>query len=384
MGALNRSNAGRSLTHHEAGRPNTLNLQEKSLDSLLDVLDAAEGGSNRRKYTRWSFRHKSVELRVMQSVGTTSIKVASRNLSREGLSVLHSCFMHPGTACVVMLPHPTREPLPVKGKIARCVHRAGVIHELGIRFDEPIDARAIAGADPMGNVFSFEKVPPEDLQGSCLLISDAAADAPMIKHYLRETSLRIPMFSSLSAALPSIGGSDVLLLSSDLPDSSPRQNIGAIRDTGYAGAIVLLAPNRLPATRLTVMAAPADLVLVKPIEQMALLLALAECLLIRRPTKGKSNSSRPGAEPWLIQGMAELCDGLRTANHSGDVHGVAQMCTRLRGLADATAQEEISQACAEVLAGIKANQPLLSLGPVVSKIQAMCVTLGAEGSFRAA
>lgn len=383
MGVSNRSNSGKPHTH-EAGRPNTLNLQEKSLDSLLDVLDAAEGGSQRRKHTRWSFRHKSVELKLVQSIGSTSIKVASRNLSREGISVLHNCFLHTGTPCIVMLPHPTREPLPVKGKIARCVHRTGVIHEIGIRFDDPIDARTIACADPLGNVFSYEKVPPDELEGSCVLVSGSPADAPMIKHYLRETRLRVPMFVTMDAALPAIAGNDVVLLAADLPDSSPRENIGMIRDTGYAGAIVLLAPNRLPATRMALLAAPADLVLVKPVEQKQLILALAECLLIRRPASARGTSSKPGAEPWLVQGVAELCDGLANANRDGDAQGVAQMCLRLKGLADATAQEDISHACEEVLAGIKANTRLLALGPVISKIQAMCVMLGSDRGSSAA
>ncbi|MFA6045264.1 MAG: PilZ domain-containing protein [Phycisphaerales bacterium] len=377
MGVSKNSNSGKPMTQ-EAGRPNTLNLQSKSLDSLLDMLDAAEGGSNRRRYTRWSFRHKSVELRIVQNGGGTSIKVAARNLSREGVSLLHSCFMHTGTPCQVMLPHPKRGPVAVRGKIVRCVHRGGTIHELGIKFDEPVDARGFAGCDPLCNTYSFEKVPSEELSGACVLISDSPADPPMVRHYLRETQLRLSMFSTVAAALPTLTGNDVVLLSADLPDSTPRNNIGSIRDTGFSGAIVLVAPDRMPTTRMSVLAAPADLVLVKPIEQKPLLLALAECLLISRPLRPAGSSSRTAAEPWLIQGIAELCDGLTAANHSGDMPGVGQMCTRLRCLADATAQEAISGACQEVLAGIKANATLLSLGPTISKIQAMCVTLGNE------
>lgn len=377
MGVPKNSTTGKLATQ-ETGRPNSLNLHAKSLDSLLDMLDAAEGGSHRRRHTRWAFRHKSVELRLVQSGGATSIKVAARNLSREGVSLLHSCFMHTGTPCKVMLPHPKQGPVAVGGKIVRCVHRAGVIHELGIKFTEAIDARGFAGADPLSNIYSFEKIPPEDLSGACVIISHSPADPPMVKHYLRESRLTLSMFASLTAAIPTLTSNDAVLLAADLPDSTPRNSIGAIRDTGFAGAIVLVVPDRLPPTRLAALAAPADLVLVKPIEKQPLLLALAECLLISRPMRAASSGSRPAAEPWLIQGMAELCDGLTAANHSGDVHGVGQMCTRLRCLADATAQEAISAACQEVLAGIKASATVLSLGPTISKIQAMCVTLGTE------
>ena len=383
MGASRNSNTGKPATH-EAGRPNTLNLQAKSLDSLLDTLDASEGTSSKRRFTRWSFRQKSVELRVIQSGGATSIKVAARNLSREGVSLLHNSFMHTGTPCQVMLPHPKRGPVPIRGKIVRCVHRAGVIHELGVKFDAAIDARAFSGTDPMSNSFSFEKVPAEDLVGACVLVSGSPADPPMVKHYLRETRLRLAMFASLQAALPALNGNDVVLLASDLAEITPRASIGAIRDTGFSGSIVLIAPDRLPPTRLAVLAAPADLVLVKPIEQMPLLLALAECLLISRPARPQGVSARRGAEPWLIQGIAELCDALTTANHNGDLHGVNQMCGRLKGLADATAQEAISNACQEVMAGVKANATLLSLGPTISKIQAMCVTLGTDSPGAAA
>ena len=91
----NRSRTGASpaqrpiATINSGGRPNTLNLQTRDLNSLLDTLDRhAEGErpSIKRGFVRWPFRHASIRMEIVQGSGArAAITVACRNLSRGGV-----------------------------------------------------------------------------------------------------------------------------------------------------------------------------------------------------------------------------------------------------------------------------------------------------------
>ncbi|MFA6045265.1 MAG: PilZ domain-containing protein [Phycisphaerales bacterium] len=274
----------------ERGRPNSLNLRGKAMESLLEMLDACERPSSRREYSRWQFRRESIEMRLVQSGGSTNIKVLTRNISRGGLSLLHNNFMHPLTRCEVSLPHPVRGKVLVPGRVIRCVHRGGVVHEVGVRFDQPVDARYIADVDPLDNQFSYAEPPTDQLSGTCVLVSHSPEDGSMVRQALGDTTLSFASFDSVAVAAPILFGADLVLLATDLPESTPKQSVGALRDTGFGGGIVLLAPDREPRTRLAVLAAPADVILVKPFEGRELLLALAECQLIAKPAARKAAS----------------------------------------------------------------------------------------------
>lgn len=272
----------------ERGRPNTLNLRGKAMESLLEGLDAGERSSTRRLYSRWEFRRESIDVRLIQNGGSTNIKVLTRNISRGGMSFLHSNFMHLLTRCEVSLPHPNHGKILVPGKVIRCEHRGGVVHEVGVRFEHPVDARNIADIDPLDNQFSFAEPPADRLSGACVLISNAPEQEIVIRQILGETAMSFAGFASVSAAAPVLLGAAIVILATDLPHSTPKHNVGALRDTGFGGGIVLLTPDRQPRTRLAALAAPADVILVKPVDRRALLLALAECQLIVRPGTQKA------------------------------------------------------------------------------------------------
>ncbi|WP_348234565.1 hypothetical protein, partial [Salmonella enterica] len=67
------------------------------LNALLDRLDVDEQGTKSRKrvHARWPFRKLNLQLDIQHPGGTaTSLRVASRNLSRSGIGLLHSAFVH--------------------------------------------------------------------------------------------------------------------------------------------------------------------------------------------------------------------------------------------------------------------------------------------------
>ena len=173
-----------------SGRPNTVGLHERELGELLDRFDAPEAGPGnpKRDFVRWPFRRTSVQVRLIHPSGAiTSVSVACRNISRGGVSAIHNAYLHPGTKCRIALPHPQHGHKQIDGQVVRCHHRSGMIHEIGIAFKEPIDVREFIRADPLADCFSLERVKPEELTGTIMVVDASEIDRRIYKHFLRET-----------------------------------------------------------------------------------------------------------------------------------------------------------------------------------------------------
>src|SRR5262245_25079873 len=111
-------------------RPNTLGLQPRSLDALLDHLDDPEDPKAvaRREFVRWPFRRTTIHISIFHPGGSmVSLKLACRNLSRGGLALLHNAYVHPGSPCRVELPTLSGVFDRVEGVIQRCAHRRGTL-----------------------------------------------------------------------------------------------------------------------------------------------------------------------------------------------------------------------------------------------------------------
>lgn len=279
-------------------RPNTLGLDRGRLIPLLDTLDFTwtadgQGGthdrslrpSSQRASVRWPFRKEAIELRLRHPGGSlVTIRVACRNLSRTGMSVLHGAYIHPGTPCTVLVPHPgALGAAPVEGRVMRCTHRSGMIHEVGVRFDAPIDVRRFIAHDPCSDFFSLERVNPASLSGCVVYIDDAPADHRIVRHLLRDTGFRLRGAETASAGLAMIEeGCDLVLCGLRAADGAGVEVVAAMRAGGLRTPVIILAAEKSAPVRKAAIAVRAGAVLVKPPEQSLLLRAMAEFLIVRR------------------------------------------------------------------------------------------------------
>ena len=91
-------------------RPNTIGMEAHHLDVLLNHLDtpADNKANTNRTYARWPFRRTAIKVNIFHPGGSeVSLKLACRNLSRGGVGVLHTAYIHPGSTCTVELPNET-------------------------------------------------------------------------------------------------------------------------------------------------------------------------------------------------------------------------------------------------------------------------------------
>jgi hypothetical protein len=75
---------------------------------------------------------------------TQRVIVSLRDISRGGLAMLHGNFVHKGTRCMFVVCNKQRQPVATaSGDVARCDHVKGAIHDVGVRFAEPLPASSL-------------------------------------------------------------------------------------------------------------------------------------------------------------------------------------------------------------------------------------------------
>jgi DNA-binding response OmpR family regulator len=330
-----------------AERPNTLGLGPTELSALLDFLDGDDTHCSkaRREYARWPFRH--VGLNVVfehPGGGAVTLRLAGRNISGGGVALLHNGFLHPGTACRVALPRHDGSIREVTGRIVRCAHRRGMLHEICIRFDKPIDVRQFARARPGEEFHTLERVDPAKLTGSVVYVEDNALDAKIVHHFLRETAIKLRVCATCSEGLEAAANEcDLLLVDHELPDMLGTAFLRQARERGIVAPAIILTAKPAESMEGNLWAIPDVGFIRKPFTQDHLLRILAERLLLRN---GESQSAR-AAETTQKNGGAQLSSFaylIEEGVKAGDVRALGEVLLRLEQQARSLGATQIADA----------------------------------------
>lgn len=331
----------------QGARRNTLGLDlegVKNLAGKLDAIDVRPSGDLKRDFVRWPFRRDRICIQIDQPGGTQLLlKLACRNISRGGLSLFHSAYLHERGRCVLWLPHPKLGEVGIFGTLVRCKHRGGMVHELGVKFDKPIDAREYVSLDAGSEIFSQEKVTPETLSGSLLLVEPDEQQQRLIKHFLRETKIRIRTVTTQTEALSALREpTDLVLTNSHLPDGGGVELVSAIRSVGVRSPVVIITPDASRKSRIEARGAACDGVLGKPLSCDRLLRAVAEFLGSISGNATTSSSlalaeGDPAADivPEFVDQLRKSAQKIREAIGKDDAAECERLCMMMMGTAPA-------------------------------------------------
>lgn len=122
----------------------TLRLTQTQCAELLRESierEARSGERHDRAHRRFPFADvQSLVLRVDQPGGNAAdYRVLARNISQGGLAVFHGQLLYPNTRCTAFLRTADGKAVAVSGAVVYCRHYRSKIHEVGVRFDEPVD-----------------------------------------------------------------------------------------------------------------------------------------------------------------------------------------------------------------------------------------------------
>lgn len=299
-----------NITNGREGRTNTLGLQQRELDALLDDLDKnlPEEAKRRRQFVRRPFRRSTIRMFIFPVGGPRlEIKVACRNISAGGMSVLHSAYLHLGTKVSVFLPHLALGEVEQTGHLCRGCHVSGMIHELGVKFDKPIKVSEFVRQNPFEDTFSLENVEPEQLKGTLVYVEDSPLDQRIVKHFLNHTHLRLRVAQTPEEGLKLIyEGCDLVLTDYDMPAMTGVQLVERIRSEGIDIPVIMATSDTSVVVRDPSLSTRVNAFLTKPLQQQVLLRALAEFMIASSVTSSLvSTLSRDHSNFSLVAGFVE-------------------------------------------------------------------------------
>lgn len=364
---------------------NTVRLDFAKLTAILNALDAhdetntSSSTAPKRTYVRWPFRQRCLNVSFTHAAGTNAnVIVACRNLSCGGMSLLHNSYVHVGTGCDVVLPRVTDGVCAVPGTVVRCRHLHGVIHEVGVRFKQPIRASDFVALDPLLGTFSLEKVNPHELRGTLLYIADSTLDERLIRHYLRETEMRLQTTASGEEAIAKAkSGVDLIICESTLGKLHGVDVCAAIRETGVVTPIIMITGDTSVSGRELSLRAQADAYLPKPITQNVLFRAIAEFVVMddgRGSTISSLAASHP-SYPLVDSFRAEMADHtarLERALEAGDIEGTRALCLQIAGIAPVVGFEKLALVADSAATAIAQTGGLTEAQQAVRRLITVC------------
>ena len=330
---------------------NSVRLDQSQLNRYLDERESAKGSEKApaRAFVRLPFRITTVELKLTHpGQSEATMQVACHNLSAGGLGVLHSAYIYPGTKCVIRLPNVDGRKIDVPGTVVRCQHAAGVVHDVGIRFNTPIEARDFVKLDPFADGFVLEKVDPEQLKGTVLFIGESALDQSVVRHFLRQTHVTLVLASTREEANARVmEGVDLILCDHDRAAGDAAEIVVGLREAGVPAPIIMLTADTGKETREALVRAKANAFISKPLKQDMLFRAMAEFMVVDDSASVFSTSLSPehpnfGLLESFIGQVHEQADQLNGAIEGGDAARCRSLCLQIAGTAPVMGFEKLA------------------------------------------
>ncbi len=371
----------------------TLRLSPMEIERLKRELDATGGGAvnAKRAFKRWPFECKSIRMELQHPGGAaTTLAYVPRNISREGIGLLHSSFVYTGTRCVVFLPHPTRGQVAIPGAVTRCRHFKGKIHELGIKFDQPIDVREFLGLDGTEGCYMLENVAPDTLAGGVLLIEPGEMDRALVRQHLKDTNLTVTAVASAAEGLNRAQeGYDVVLCALELPDGDGLELLYQLRSAGIQTPFLLLCSSAgTSGVRERIQTLQPEGVICKPVPSQTLLSAIGELLLGRGKDLGGGGAAifsslspkDPLAAhiPEYIKQLQAIAQRLGECAGKNDLGECSRLVFQIRGSAPTFGYSSLAEAAEQAHNAINATQSLTDASAGIRKVISMCYRVKAR------
>lgn len=370
-----------------AGRPNTLGLRDRELNQLLGSMEHSARASGHkpidREFSRWPFPNTSVPVKLIHPGGNeVELRLACRNLSRGGVGLLHGAFVHPGSRLAVYLPRRAGGEQRIEGTVARCLHREGIIHEVGVRFDEPVAIRDFIRPDLFEGWLSYERIDPNQIEGSLIHVEPEPMDQKIVRHFLRETRVRVRSFASGAEALASArSGADLILCERTLSDMSGPEFIKALRAQQNRSPVVLTSDSPTPEATPEIRFSGANAFLNKPFDSAHLLLAVAEFLVGPASTASDPGCLQSTPGPQLsgayaskLREYADELDALVGEDRQIDAYVI---CVQIKGTAPTLGFRAIGDRAGWLATQISTGVKLGQIRAQVSELTEACRKLRA-------
>ena len=244
-----------------------LRTSPEALQQCLDRLDQDPASGelrSLRRSDRYPYRVGTLAVELSQS-GSAWVRyeVPSRNLSREGASFLLGHFVYLGTRCRIHLVDRQHQARAVAARVVRCryLEGSGTLHEVGVKFERPIDVA----------LFACDAARPR-----FMVVDDDPGTATLVEQWLGRERVEVTRVREGPQALQAAasGRYELILLEVGASEPSGIETARELRRQGFACPIVMTSAADDDTWRGECLAAGADEFLPKPLSLEGLLHAI--------------------------------------------------------------------------------------------------------------
>ncbi|MEM9082591.1 MAG: response regulator [Planctomycetota bacterium] len=318
---------------------NTLRMNDRELRRILSLInshDKGETASSKRRTRRWDASYQKVVVSTMdEHARMTHTLAILRNISETGLSYVHGQFMHINRECTIAIRDNQGQPRAVAGKIVRCSHVDGRFHEIGVRFDSPIDPHSFFITNSDDYAFHSEGFELSELKGEVLIVSPIEDEVQYLQSMFLGSFLTFDEADSIESfdKLDAVEYSYVIA-NWDLPDGTGIELLNAILAKEMIVPTIFLSALLDERRRVEGVSAGAVDVLFMPFEPSLLHRALADELLDDR--KERINIQLSGdqleASRWHIERAMEFSREAVKRLAAQDAAGLSNVLRDLSGI----------------------------------------------------
>jgi CheY-like chemotaxis protein len=339
---------------------------QSELFARLDAAGAAFKGGDRRLEARHAYRIvEGLFVQINHPGGSVGhFIVRPRDLSSTGMSFLHGNYVHADSRLIVSLRSLSGHASSVTGRVARCQHVRGRIHEVGVRFDTTLNIGDFVVELAQAETGSQSTELPR-LAGALLYVEDSTIDTELLRFYLRSQEVSLTAVSDWAAASAQLenGRFDAALLDADLPGLDLAQVVKTMSVKGRDAAVIALTAHEDEAALAALKGHGVAGVLVKPYSAESLFAALSACL---PPASGgdrlaSSMWSNEAMRPLIVSFVNDAQEKLRKIEQmveTGDSASLLQLVVEIKAAAGSFGYEKLQHVARDLHQLAKAQTPV--------------------------
>lgn len=367
------------MNSHDPHPIETIKLSDRDKTRLVQALEAqasqqAGGGQGNRRNLRVGFHGRNVLISMNPMGAHVRYSVVPRNLSRGGLAFIHGRYIYPNTACTVNLAAFDGQVHSVEAKVLRCRHIGGIVHEVSLQFEDPIDLERFVPLSPeqaeahRQERAEHEADKPVRLAGGpsarVLLVDDFAADRKLLGLHLRNQGLAVVDAEDRAAGLRLLERQsyDLAVIDLNLGRDDGLELVRQCRASGFTAPLIAVSADDSDQMQARALEAGANAFLAKPFRGEQLAETVEQLLSVHAASDGGSIRSaladdrtmRPLVREF-VTGLGESIERLREAGPRDDVETVREVCQQLKGAGTSYGFEAITSTAALVLESIDSD-----------------------------
>lgn len=352
----------------------TLRLSDRDKAKLVWAIEEASKVAveeSQRRLRVGCSKNEAILVLIGENNERTMLSVLTRDLSRWGASVLHGRYVYPGTLCELQIKKLDDTWHTRKGEVRHIRHVQGMIHNLGIQFEEPIDLGEFVNLSPEEENKHLQELADDMPEGEStlvksltqrvLIVDDFASDRKLLCHWLNKGGMQVASAHDIRSACEQMGAEefDLVVVDARLGNEQGASLVEKLRISQFVAPILGVSADDTGEAEQDMLAAGANAFLAKPFKSEQLVEMAYRLIGMNNhadsepifSTYNDDQDMRPLLTAFT-RGLAKHIDELQSANSKNDYDTLMDIARTLKGAGSGYGLDDITNQAGLVLAAM--------------------------------